>query len=213
MKRIIIIGGMGPQASVELHKKIITRAAATGARNGSDFPHIVHLSLPIDDFIADTTKLAPAFEQIAKTLRQLQITQQDTVVIACNTAHLLQNEIERALGVNILSMVNLTIEYIARNFHEIMLFASPTTIKSGLYTEPLRSSGVIVQEPTPVELKAIERTIRSVIAMQPVAPLRPSSVPRQLGCTELSCAFDCAENIIDPMEILINRLIPQESKR
>jgi aspartate/glutamate racemase len=168
---------------------------------------------PIDDFIADTTKLAPAFAQIAKALRQLQITQQDTVVIACNTAHLLQNDIERALGIKILSIVNLTTEHIARNFHEIMLFASPTTIKSGLYTEPLRASGVIVQEPTTQELNTIEQTIRAVIATKPVAPLRPSSVPRLLGCTELSCAFGNAENIIDPMEILINQLIPQESKR
>ncbi len=206
MKRIIIIGGMGPQASLELHKRIITRAAANGARNGSDFPHIVHLSLPIDDFIADTTKLAPAFEQIAKTLRQLQITQQDTVVIACNTAHLLQNEVERVLGIKILSMVDLTIEYVARNFRKIMLFASPTTIKSELYTEPLRASGVIVQEPTTQELNTIEQTIRAVIAMKPVAPLRPSSVPRLLGCTELSCAFSSATNIIDPMEILVNNL-------
>jgi aspartate/glutamate racemase len=46
MERIIIIGGMGPQASIELHNRIITRAAANGARKGSDFPYVVHLSLP-----------------------------------------------------------------------------------------------------------------------------------------------------------------------
>ena len=45
-QRIIIIGGMGPQASLELHQRIIRRASANGARDGTDFPHIVHLSLP-----------------------------------------------------------------------------------------------------------------------------------------------------------------------
>ena len=52
-QRIIIIGGMGPQASLELHRRIIRRASANGARDGTDFPYIVHLSLPVPDFITN----------------------------------------------------------------------------------------------------------------------------------------------------------------
>ena len=66
MKKILIIGGMGPQASLLLHKRIIDRAAQTGARNGVDFPEITHLSLAIDDFIADPSTM----EQAVSTIRQ-----------------------------------------------------------------------------------------------------------------------------------------------
>lgn len=52
-QRIIIIGGMGPQASLELHRRMIQQALADGAKDGTDFPHIVHLSLPVPDFIAN----------------------------------------------------------------------------------------------------------------------------------------------------------------
>lgn len=69
--RIIIIGGMGPQASIELHRRIIHRASELGARNGKDFPEIAHISLPIDDFIADESKTKQAFRLIANALERL----------------------------------------------------------------------------------------------------------------------------------------------
>ena len=52
MKKILIIGGMGPQASLELHDRIITAAAKQGATDGDEFPEILHASLPITDFIS-----------------------------------------------------------------------------------------------------------------------------------------------------------------
>lgn len=70
-KRIIIIGGMGPQASVELHRRIIAHACKLGARNGNDFPEIAHISLPIDDFIADKSKTKQALIQIQSALECL----------------------------------------------------------------------------------------------------------------------------------------------
>lgn len=69
--RIIIIGGMGPQASIELHRRIIHRATELGARNGNDFPEIAHISLPIDDFIADKAKTKQALVQIQGALERL----------------------------------------------------------------------------------------------------------------------------------------------
>ena len=70
-KRIVIIGGMGPHASIELHRRIIQRANELGARNGDDFPEIAHVSLPIDDFIADDSKTAKALELITSALERL----------------------------------------------------------------------------------------------------------------------------------------------
>ncbi len=70
-KRIIIIGGMGPQASIELHRRLIRRANDMGARNGNEFPEIAHISLPIDDFIADAPKTKQALVQIMGALERL----------------------------------------------------------------------------------------------------------------------------------------------
>ncbi len=70
-KRILIIGGMGPQASVLLHKRILGAAVKCGATGGADFPAITHVSLPIPDFISSPTNLSSAVRLIRESLRYL----------------------------------------------------------------------------------------------------------------------------------------------
>lgn len=72
-KKIIIVGGMGPQASLTLHQRIIDAAVVHGAQDGKDFPHIIHISLPIDDFIDDHNKSARAENMIANALECLYL--------------------------------------------------------------------------------------------------------------------------------------------
>lgn len=55
-KRILIIGGMGPQASLLLHKRIIQCAIDFGAKDNVDFPMITHVSIPMPDFISANSK-------------------------------------------------------------------------------------------------------------------------------------------------------------
>jgi aspartate racemase len=72
MKRnILIIGGMGPQASLKLHEHIVTKAAEQGAKNADDFPAITHLSLPFPDFISDEKNKLEALDVIKRQLYYL----------------------------------------------------------------------------------------------------------------------------------------------
>lgn len=201
---------MGPQASLELHRRIIERAAANGARDGGDFPHIVHFSLPVDDFISDTRKTQKAFLFIVESLSGFAFRDDDIVVIACNTAHLLKDRLETAFHITITSLIELTAEFTAKNCSKVRLFASPTTIQAGLYTETLVKRGVRVLLPSKEQLKHIEATIRMVIASKVPRPLRQSDMPILLGCTELSCAFGKSSGVIDPMNILIDTIMPRK---
>lgn len=210
MKRIIIIGGMGPQASLELHRRIIERAAVNGAQNGKDFPHIVHFSLPVDDFIADARKKKAALALIIESLKGFRFATDDIVVIACNTAHLLKDDIEKTLGITIISLIDLTVNHIVKNYKEIRLIASPTTIQTSLYTHPLSQAGIKVRVPSQAELLEVESAIRSVIALKTPKPLRSSNIPVLLGCTELSCVFGNTAGTIDPLNIFIDTLMPRK---
>ena len=227
-QRMIIIGGMGPQASLELHRRIIRRASANDARDGTDFPYIVHLSLPVPDFIANESRRSKALEIIINELKNIGASMDDIIIIACNTAHLLQLDIEQRLNVHITSMVDAAIDYASRHYKTIRLLASPTTIRIGLYDKPLKAAGVTVLTPDDNERQALETIIRTVIAGRIVPQLalekveriakfekvgidncvenRLNNSPILLGCTELSCAFAKKPNTIDPMNILINHL-------
>lgn len=227
-QRIIIIGGMGPQVSLELHRRIIRRTSANGARDGTDFPYIVHLSLPVPDFIANESRRSEALEIIINELKNISASMNDVIIIACNTAHLLQPDIEQRLNIRITSMVDATIDYVSRHHKTIRLLASPTAIRTGLYDKPLKTAGVTVLTPDDNERQALETIIRALIAGRTVPQLALEKVERiakfdrveidnyvenhlnnppiLLGCTELSCAFAKKPNTIDPMNILINHL-------
>lgn len=227
-QRIIIIGGMGPQASLELHRRMIQQALADGAKDGTDFPHIVHLSLPVPDFIANESRRSEALEIIINELKNIDASMGDVIIIACNTAHLLQPDIEQRLNIRITSMVDAAIDYASSHYKTIRLLASPTTIRTGLYDKPLKAAGVTVLTPDKDEEQALEVIIRAVISGQTISqaaldkiPITaqseqanavnyinnyPSSPPVLLGCTELSCAFAEKPNTIDPMNILLRYL-------
>lgn len=227
-QRIIIIGGMGPQASLELHRRMIQQALADGTKDGTDFPYIVHLSLPVPDFIANESRRSEALEIIINELKNIDASMGDVIIIACNTAHLLQPDIEQRLNIRITSMIDAAIDYASSHYKTIRLLASPTTIRTGLYDKPLKAAGVTVLTPDKDEEQALEVIIRAVISGQTISqaaldkiPITaqseqanavnyinnyPSSPPILLGCTELSCAFAEKPNTIDPMNILLRYL-------
>lgn len=68
---ILIIGGMGPQASLKLHEHILIKANEQGALHNEDFPSITHLSIPFADFISDESRKDEALEMIKQRLYYL----------------------------------------------------------------------------------------------------------------------------------------------
>lgn len=71
--KIVIIGGMGPQASLALHQRIIQLATQAGASDGEQYPEILHLSLPVPDFISDTSRTQAALDMITHSLAGVRL--------------------------------------------------------------------------------------------------------------------------------------------
>lgn len=106
-KTIGIIGGMGPAATVDLFAKLI---AATGAERDQD-----HLRILIDNNPrvpnrneAIAGRGPSPGPQLAQSARWLEAAGADFLVIACNTAHAFQADIEAAVTIPLLSMIEAT---------------------------------------------------------------------------------------------------------
>ena len=67
-KKILIIGGMGPQASIILHEKIIHRSTNDGVEGGADFPTIVHVSIPVPESLNNNREKHRAMRVLARHL-------------------------------------------------------------------------------------------------------------------------------------------------
>lgn len=160
-RTIGIIGGMGPAATVDLFAKLIE---ATGAERDQD-----HLRILIDnnpripnrnDAIAGIGP-SPA-PHLAAAARGLEQAGADFLVIACNTAHAFQAEIEAAVSIPLLSMIEATVDAAVENGAErVGVLAADGCRGAGLYHRAFEQRGVealfLGEEPQAEFMKLIFR--------------------------------------------------------
>ncbi len=227
--RIVIIGGMGPQASLYFHKLLIDYYAEHGAKNNADYPEIVHISIPVPDFI-NSNDSSGAERMLEDVLSKISFLVTDKVFLTCNTVHKLQDSLEKHTGgIKIISLIDEVENYLTSSSDEVKkvgLLASPMTISSGLYSKPLENKGISVIASDIPEQNAVEDIIRDVISniepsqyrehfIQPLEKLFQSGAEKIiLGCTEISLVFNGGsdDRIIDPLKIAIQQNIKLEPK-
>ena len=105
-----IIGGMGPEATVDLMRRVI---AKTPVRDDQDHVHLIVESNPkIPSRIAHLIEGSgpdptPELIRIAVNLQRAGA---DALAIACNTAHAYADAIRHAVSIPLLDMVSLTVD-------------------------------------------------------------------------------------------------------
>lgn len=219
---IVIIGGMGPQASLSLHKRILDAAANSGAKHCHQYPQITHISLPIRDFISNSKNKDEALGLIIKSLSGFIFGSNTRLVLACNTAHLLVPKLEVAMKRPVVSLIDTVVNDVSiRRLKRVGLLASPTTIQGELFSAPLERMGAEVILPSKDSQKTVERLIRQTIANVPRSTALPV-LRRQtqqmlsvgceaviLGCTELSVinASKTNSKTIDPLTLIAQQLV------
>jgi aspartate racemase len=145
MHRVVgIIGGMGPEATVDLMRRVV---AKTPARDDQDHIHLIVESNPkIPSRIAhliEGTGDDPTPELI-RIAANLQRAGADALAIPCNTAHAYAHSIRRAVSIPLLDMVGLTVDQIAhsRRAARVSLLASTAVHTTELYSKALSAQGI-----------------------------------------------------------------------
>jgi len=225
-KPIGIIGGMGPYASAYFYRLLLQKSTEDyGAKNNDDYPEIVIDSVPVPDFISDTQKLPLAKSMVLDRAKKLVNFGCDVVGMACNTGHILTQELDEATSGRFVSMIDLVAaEVRERNYKRVGIMATPVTIKSRLYDTVLNKVGVKHIYPDKQAQKRHEEIVRDVIAGKngPANATYLEAFTQQfieqnkldgiiLGCTELPLVFPkhTLKNIIDSMEVLADELLKQ----
>lgn len=208
-KHILIIGGMGPQASLHAHKRLLECfVERTPEASNASFPRITHLSINVDDFINDSSTKDSAKAYLVNCLKDVNLGSVDTAFIACNTAHLLYDDVKLMLGSVLLSMVQITTNTI--DSRGVGILGTPSTLRANIYSKDLI-------KPSNESLLRIETIIRRII--QGVNPsilagdleaeineLKHKGAEQIiLGCTELSIIGSYLDSkcIIDPIELTV----------
>lgn len=137
-----ILGGLGPEATVECYKSIIDQ---TPAKNDQEHLHILIDNNPK---IPDRTKAilkggSSPVPKMKTSARRLQVAGADFLIIPCNTAHYFLEKIEKAIEIPILNMVQATVNELT-DATSAGLLATSGTIKTGLYQNYVKGQAEII---------------------------------------------------------------------
>lgn len=222
-KKIGIVGGMGPLATVDLFRMLVERT-----KSASDAGHI---RIFIDDNpqIPDRTAAilhggespVPAIVESARALERLGA---GLILIPCNTSHFFYDDIQAAISAEVIHMVRETAHAIRRDgIAKVGILATTGTIRGRVYEREFASLGIECVLPSPAGQDAVMDFIYSgVKAGRPdfdASPFRrvvdfllgQGVRAILLGCTELS--LGCARygvslpRSVNPVRILAETAI------
>lgn len=162
MSKVVgILGGMGPEATVDLFAKIVKN---TPARRDQD-----HLRIVVEDDPSIPDRTAAIFEggpdplpAMLEAGRRLIGAGADFIVIPCNTAHHFYERLAGRLPVPVLHIMEETARFIARDHpaaRRIGLLATTGTVWTGLYDRALAKRGLTVLHPAPAVQEQIMEAI------------------------------------------------------
>ena len=198
MHRVVgIIGGMGPEATVDLMRRVL---AKTPARDDQDHIHLIVESNPkipsriahlIEGTGADPT---PELIRIAVNLQRAGA---EALAIPCNTAHAYAHSIRRAVSIPLLDMVQLTVDQIASSPRaaRVGLLASSAVLATELYAKAFSAHGIAVVHPAAQDqvmalIKAVKRGETGPASQAALArialELAGQADTLLIGCSELS---------------------------
>jgi aspartate racemase len=220
MHRVVgIIGGMGPEATVDLMRRVV---AKTPARDDQDHIHLIVESNPkIPSRVAhliEGTGADPTPELIRIALN-LQRAGAEALAIPCNTAHAYAHSIRRAVSIPLLDMIDLTVERIAHSprIARVGLLASSAVLATELYAKAFSAHGIAVVHPKRQEevMALIQAVKRGETGPQSQSALRDLALELAtqadvmlIGCSELSViAAAVPVSFVDSLDVQAEAIV------
>ena len=219
-----ILGGMGPEATVELMRRIVVRTPA--ACDNDHIRCVVDQNGKVPNRTEAIQKgQGTAGEVLADMARRLTAYGADMLCMPCNTAHYFLPQIRKASALPFVDMLECTARQVRQAFPEATQAAVLCTVgtrSTGLYEERLASQGLEAVYPPAMEQELLMKVITAVKAgdtgpqvradfQQVIDHMREAGVPVMIAaCTELSVICpDRAEQpwVVDALDALVDELV------
>jgi aspartate racemase len=151
-----MIGGLGPESTVDYYRSIIARFRALKPDGG--YPHVIINSLDVDKGIAllDAGRLGELADYLTTGVELLVRAGADFGFIAANTPHLVFDEVQRRSAIPLLSIVRVTCDYTkALGLKKVGLFGTGFTMRASFYPEEFQRAGIALVRPKESEREFI----------------------------------------------------------
>ena len=220
-----ILGGMGPEATVDLMQRIIRLTPA--------MDDIDHIRCIVDNNPKVPSRIKALIEKtgespgpvMADMARRLEAWGAHFLAIPCNTAHYYRPEVQAAVNIPVLDLIDITALKVKELFpccQRVGILASTAVRMTGLYENRFKEDGVEVVFPEEPDQDALLGIIKKVKAGKPVSetgldfdavckrllqPKGPADV-LIIACTELSVIADALTvDFLDAAEVLAAHIV------
>jgi aspartate racemase len=153
-----MIGGLGPESTIDYYRSIIASYRARKADGG--YPHVIINSLDVDRGIAllDARRVGELADYLASGVESLARAGAEFGFIAANTPHLVFDEVQRRSSIPLLSIVRATCKYAkARDLKRLGLFGTGFTMRASFYPEEFQRAGMTLVRPMESDMDVIHR--------------------------------------------------------
>ncbi len=139
-----ILGGMGPEATILLQQRVLSTVQA--ADDADHLPLLIDMNPQVPSRIAhliegNGSDPGPVLADMARGLEQSGAT---ALAMPCNTAHHYAAQIEDAVSIPFLNMVDLSVDQAVQHLpsgSQVGILASPALRKVGIFDAPLNRAG------------------------------------------------------------------------
>lgn len=223
-EKLGVIGGMGPEATNFFYARLIARTKARCDQEHIDTIILSHASMP-DRTKAILTgqkdKLIKALTEDARNLEKLGVS---NIAIPCNTSHYFYDEIQEAVSIPIIHMVEESVKYVKKSWPDTMkigIMGTDGTIQAGTYHRACEKYGMEIITPSAERQKDVMSLIYDDIKCGKTGDrekfIRTYDELMERGCdaiilacTEISVFkeyYQVPLNCVDAMDVLVRESI------
>lgn len=226
-KIVGIIGGMGPEATVDLMSRVIK---ATSALDDID-----HIRMLVDNNPKVPSRIRALIEKNGESpldclrdmARRLEDWGVDFLAIPCNTAHYYHREVQAAVNIPLLDMIDLSVSYLTSQIPDLKavgLLASSAVFDLELYKHRFADADINIMTISPEDQEKVMGVIRKIktssydIEIVKIIQDVVNSLEKQgaqaflIACTELSIIggqLKSKSKIFDASQILAESIVKE----
>ena len=220
MKRIGLVGGTSPESTLYYYKKYLE--ISREKFEPYVYPELIIYSINFKAFIHNPKGWEGRKQILINAAKVLERAGAEVIALTANTPHLVFPDVQKAVSVPMVSIIDALIEEIKkRGVRKVLLLGTKTTMTADFYKNALRKAGFEVVTPGEDEMDELDKIIKEELMFENfrsrgwVLNLINKYIGEGvegviLGCTELPLIVkpgDVKAEVFDTVEIHMRKLI------
>jgi len=164
MKKLGIVGGIGPASTVEYYKRInegYQKSLASPSKSGDNPPMVIDsLNLAVAYDLVEKKDWKNFADLFVNSIRALHSAGAEVAAISANTAHIVFDEVSARSPIPIIGLIDETCKYAqSQGCKKVIVFGTGFTMSSGMYEKKCCEYGIEAIVP----YEASQQTIHNII--------------------------------------------------